>query len=252
VRRLERADDWNTDAETSIYDAEVEARPARADRGPRALGFVPGGEEDFLVFCARERAAAIRSSRLNLVAAVAIIGLLGLVGWQSWSQRNQEPWVLVKDSLGNVIQADPKSFLYAGAARTEEEIKAFVREWVVDCFTWTPLDVRDRLKACLSRIDGKAQGAAKSGLRLAERRQHVEDGVSGGIHRDGTQAVQTVIVRREPLELLVSVERYLVDRAGVTTDGGPLFVRAIVRQVPRSPANGYGLMVVSAQVSEKL
>jgi hypothetical protein len=252
VRKSHLAEDWDTDVKTSVCELQVGAHAGRKERGPRELGFVPGGEEDFLVFCARERAAAIRSSRFNLVAGVVIIGLLGLVGWQSWSQGKQEPWVLVRDSLGNVVQADPRSFLYAGSARTEEEIKAFVREWVADCFTWTPLDVRDRLQACLNLVDGKAKGAAKAGMRLAERRDQVEQGVSGGVHRDGKQALQTVIVRRQPLELLVSVQRYLVDRAGVMTDGGPLFVRAIVREVPRSPANGHGLMVVSAQVSEKI
>ena len=39
-----------------------------------------------------------------------------------------------------------------------------------DAFTWTPLDVEDRLKGALRLVETKAQPAVKAGLGLAERR----------------------------------------------------------------------------------
>ena len=64
------------------------------------------------------------------------------------------------------MQADARSFLHAGDHRTEAEIKSFMHRWVVDAFTWTPLDVEDRLRAALRVVDPKAQPVVKEGLRL--------------------------------------------------------------------------------------
>ena len=72
-------------------------------------------------------------------------------GWASiallaWRNEHKETYVFVRDALGNVVQADANSFLHAGDSRTEAESKGFVRGWVFDAYTWTPLDVEGRLK----------------------------------------------------------------------------------------------------------
>jgi hypothetical protein len=156
--------------------------------------------------------------------------------------------------LGNVVQADAASFLHAGEARAEVEIKGFMRRWVLDAFTWTPLDVEDRLKACLRLVDGKAQAVARSGLRLPERQLLVERGASGRVHDDKSagREPQVVITRRVPLEVMVSFDQYLIDKSGRSTDAGRFFVRAILKEVPRSSVNPSGLMIVDVQVSQNL
>src|ERR1019366_9186333 len=165
-----------------------------------------------------------------------------------------ETYVFVRDSLGNVVQADASSFLHAGDARNEAEIKGFVRRWVLDAYTWTPLDVEDRLKAALRLVEAKAQPAVKAGLGLAERRALVEQGVSGRVHDDreiGRDA-QVVITRTKPLEVMVGFDRYQIDRSGTASELGHAFLRAHLKEVPRSPGNPTGLMIVDMAISEKL
>jgi hypothetical protein len=180
--------------------------------------------------------------------------LVGLVAWLAWRNEQKETYVFVRDSLGNIVQVDAESFLHAGDTRTEVEIKGFIRRWVLDAFTWTPLDVQDRLKASLSVVDGRAQPVVKDGLRLGERKNLVDSGTSGRVFDDSKsqREPQVVIVRTAPLEVMVSFERYLVDSAGSTREAGPMFARALLRRVPRSPANPYGLVIGDVQISTKL
>jgi hypothetical protein len=153
-----------------------------------------------------------------------------------------------------VIQADAKSFLHAGDDRTEAEIKSFVRRWVTDAFSWTPLDVSDRTRAALRVVDPKAQAVVKEGMRLGERRLLVERGASGRVNDDprSEKAAQVVIVRADPLQVLVTFGRYLLGASGEQTELAPMIVRVSLKRVPRGPGNEYGLVIVDAQISEKL
>jgi hypothetical protein len=230
-------------------DSRPRVRPAPAG----AAGEI-GGEDAFILAWGRSH-AALRSKALQLWASTILnVVLAVVVAFLAWRNERKEPLVFVRDSLGNVVQADAESFLHAGDARAEVEIKGFMRRWVLDAFTWTPLDVEDRLKACLRLIDGKAQAAARAGLRLAERQILVERGASGRVYDDKSagREPQVVITRRTPLEVMVSFDQYLVDKTGRATDAGHFFVRAILKEVPRSSVNPSGLMIVDVQISQNL
>jgi hypothetical protein len=218
--------------------------------GPRSLEV---GGDDAFIFAWGRSDAALRSRSRQLVLSMGLnVCLAGTVAFLAWLHEQKETYVFVRDSLGNIVQAEPKAFLQAGADRTEVEIKGFMRAWVVDAFTWTPLDVEDRLRACLRLVDAKAHAVVKAGLRLAERKELVERGTSGRVEDDPTKEPQVVIVRRQPVEVMVSFDRYLMDSGGMRQDAGHLFLRALLREVPRSPVNPHGLVIVDVQISEKL
>lgn len=242
------------DSDATIVDpssVEVRSRTARGRGGPAA---VIGGEDAFILAWGRSN-AALRTATLQLLVSIFVnIALATAVVFLVWRAEHREPLVFVRDSLGNVVQADAASFLHAGDVRNDAEIKGFLRRWVLDAWTWTPLDVEDRLKACLQLVDGKAQPVIKSGLRLAERQALVDRGTSGRVYdaRDAGREPQVAITRRSPLEVLVSFEHYYVDRTGRSVDAGHYFVRAILKQVPRSPVNPSGLMIADLQISQNL
>jgi hypothetical protein len=232
------------------------ARP-REDAAAGSAGVTAaqvGGEDAFILAWGRSH-AALRSKAVQLWASMLLNAILaGTVAFLAWRNERKEPLVFVRDSLGNVVQADAASFLHAGDARAEVEIKGFMRRWVLDAFTWTPLDVEDRLRACMRLVDGRAQAVAREGLRLAERQMVVERGASGRVYDDKSagREPQVVITRRTPLEVMVSFDQYLVDKSGRTTEAGHFFVRAILKDVPRSSVNPSGLMIVDVQVSQNL
>lgn len=188
------------------------------------------------------------------MSACLNVALVGAVGFLAWKSEHKETYVFVRDALGNVVQADAISFLRAGDARTEAEIKGFVRRWVFDAYTWTSLDVEDRLKATLRLVEAKAQPAVKAGVALAERKALVERGVSGRVHdeRETGKEAQVVITRTQALEVMVGFDRYQVDRMGNTGELGHVFLRAHLKQVARSPANPTGLLIVDTEMSERL
>jgi hypothetical protein len=228
-------------------------RRVRAANPAAAAGEI-GGEDAFILAWGRSH-AALHSKALQLWASMILnVALAAVVAFLAWRNERKEPLVFVRDSLGNVVQADAASFLHAGDARAEVEIKGFMRRWVLDAFTWTPLDVEDRLKACLRLVDGKAQGVARAGLRLGERQLLVERGASGRVYDDKSagREPQVVITRRTPLEVMVSFDEALIDKSGRVTDAGHFFVRAILKEVPRSSVNPNGLMIVDVQVSQNL
>jgi hypothetical protein len=221
---------------------------------PGGIGGEIGGEDAFILAWGRSH-AALRSKALQLWASMILNAVLAVVvALLTWRNERKEPLVFVRDSLGNVVQADATTFLHAGDARAEVEIKGFMRRWVLDAFTWTPLDVQDRLKACFELVDGKAQALARADLRLSERQILVERGVSGSVYDDHTagREPQVVISRTKPLEVMVSFDQRLVDKSGHTTDAGHFFVRAILKEVPRSSVNPSGLMIVDVQISQNL
>jgi hypothetical protein len=211
--------------------------------------------DDAFIFAWARCDAAVRSRGRQLALSMALnAALVALTGFLAWRNEKKETYVFVRDALGDVVQADARSFLHAGDDRTEAEIKNFTRRWVIDAFSWTPLDVADRTRAALRVVDPKAQSVVKEGMRLGERRLLVEKGTSGRVYDDpkSEKAPQAVILRADPLEVLTTFERYLVDASGQVLRLGPMIVRASLKRVPRGPGNEYGLVVASAQISEKL
>jgi hypothetical protein len=213
-----------------------------------------GGEDEFILAWGRSNAAVKSRGRQLLMSTCLNVCMVGVIGYLAWRNEQKETYVFVRDSLGNVVQADAQSFLHAGDARTEAEIKGFMRRWVFDAYSWTPLDVEDRLKAALRLVETKAQPAVKAALGLAERKRLVENGTSGRVHegKDSGKEAQVVITRSKPLEVMVGFDRYLVDRSGTATESGHVFLRAHLKEVPRSPGNPSGLLIVDTEISERL
>jgi hypothetical protein len=232
-------------------ETSVDAAPGEASvsAGPGLAG------DDAFIFAWGRSNEALRGRARQLVLSMALnVALVGLAVFLAWRNEKKETYVFVRNSLGEVVQADARSFLHAGDVRTEIEIKSFMRRWVIDAFSWTPLDVADRTRAALRVVDPKAHAVVKEGMRLGERRMHVEKGTSGRVYDDpkSDKAPQAVIVRVEPLQVLVTFERYLLGASGEHTAQAPMIVRASLKRVPRGPGNEYGLVVVDAQISEKL
>jgi hypothetical protein len=235
--------------DTKASDAKV----ASAAENGAALARV-GAEDEFILAWGRANAAVKSRGRQLMASTTLNVALVGLVGYLAYRNEQKETLVFVRDALGNVVQADAQSFLHAGDRRTEAEIKGFVQRWLMDAFSWTPLDVEDRLKACLRLVDQKAQPVVKNGLRLAERRSLVDHGVSGRVHdtQGSGKEPQIVITRTQPLEVMVSFDRYTVDRDGTASEAGHLFLRTHLKEVPRSPSNPNGLLLVDMEISEHL
>jgi hypothetical protein len=213
-----------------------------------------GGEDHFILAWGRANAAVKSRGRQLLMSTSLNVALVLVVGFLAWRNEQKETYVFVRDTLGNVVQADATGFLHAGDARTEAEIKGFMRRWVFDAYSWTPLDVEDRLRAALKFVESKAQPAVKGGLGLAERRGLVERGISGRVHdeKENGKEAQVVITRTKPLEVMVSFDRFQVDRSGTVGEAGHVFLRGHLKEVPRSPGNPTGLMIVDTEISERL
>jgi len=230
------------------------ATPQRQHRR-KARALEVGREDDFILAWGRSQAALRGKNVQLLVSCLLNLGLGAALAVVVWHADRREPIVFVRDHLGNVIQADAQSFLHAGDARDDAEITGFVRRWVLDAWSWTPVDVEDRLKACLELVDGKAHPAIKSGLRLADRQRLVDAGVSGRVHDDHStgREPQVAILKRTPyLEVMVSFEHFGVAKDGGLLDFGHFFTRVALKQVPRSARNPSGLIIVDAQISQKL
>jgi hypothetical protein len=240
--------------ERTVVIPDGARKPTEPAPAVEAPSLEVGGDDAFILAWGRGH-EALRSRSYQLVLSMALnAALVFLAGYLAWRNERKETYVFVRDQLGNVVQADAAGFLHAGDQRTEVEVKGFVRRWVLDAFTFTPLDVEDRLRAALRVVDGKAQPVVKAGLRLGERRALVESGTSGRVWEDARSGrePQVVIVRTAPLEVLIAFERYLVDAGGGQTEAGSLFARVLLEEIPRSPANPHGLVIVDAQISERL
>lgn len=154
-----------------------------------------------------------------------------------------------------MVQVDPNSVLNAGEARDDNEVKGFAKNWLMDAYVYTPLDVRDKAIKALSFVDAKALGVAKSALRLPERAKIATSGNSMRVHDDvenGQNSVQCTIKSRKPLQLLMSFDRYLVGGDGRQQDQGRLFLTLELKQVPRTPSNPNGLLITDITLSENI
>lgn len=214
---------------------------------------VVGGDDAFILAWGRNNEALGSRTRQLALSGCMNLGLLVLVAVLAWRNEQKETYVFVRDSLGQVVQANAEAFMQAGRERSEVEIKGFMRRWVVDAWTWTPLDAQDRLAAALAAVDTKAHPVVKEALELGRRGRLVNAGVSGRVRDEAGDAQPTaVIMRRVPLEVMVSFERQHVDRAGERSPAGSLFVRAMLAEIPRTPENPYGLIIRDLQVSDRL
>ena len=90
-------------------------------------------------------------------------------------------------------------------------------------------------------------------MRLSERAGQVEQGLSVKLVNDPEKGKvpEVNILRADPLEVLVVFSRSSVSAAGETKELPPLGVQLQLREVPRSPANGHGLLVTSVSSSNQ-
>jgi len=190
--------------------------------------------------------SAYAQQRLVLwIMAVALV--LSVVGncLLALFYMRRETWVFVKDNLGNVVQADPESFLRGNGNRDDNEIKGFVLRFCRDAYEFTPLDVRDKARYAFRFVDPKVQGAVSNALRITERAKQIEQGLSVKIDEDIERGrlVELSITRRDPLEVLAVFSRMAVSSTGTANALPPIAVRVTLRLVPRSPYNPNGLVV---------
>src|SRR5205085_1363160 len=82
--------------------------------------------DDAFIFAWARCDAAVRSRGRQLALSMALnAALVALTGFLAWRNEKKETYVFVRDALGDVVQADARSFLHAGDDRTEAEIKNF-------------------------------------------------------------------------------------------------------------------------------
>jgi hypothetical protein len=214
-----------------------------------------GGDDAFILAWGRQNAALAVYRWLLVVLMALCLALVVLVGYLAHRNEQKTVWCFVKDSLGNVVQADPNAFLRAGESRTEVDIKGFTRRWVLDAFTWTPLDVKDKLNLTLKVVEPKAREVVKKGLQLPQRKLLVDRGVSGrvvDVADDPAHQPQVLIQSRKPLSVLVTFDTYRILPDGQEEPGGRVLFTLFLKDVPRTPDNMAGLTVVDGTFPETL
>jgi hypothetical protein len=214
-----------------------------------------GGDDAFILAWGRQN-AALAVYRWLLIALMTIcLALVVLVGYLVHRNEQKTVWCFVKDSLGNVVQADPNAFLRAGESRTEVDIKGFARRWILDAYTWTPLDVKDKLGLTLKVVEPKAREVVKKGLQLPQRKLLVDRGVSGRVvdlADDPARQPQVLIQSRQPLSVLATFDTYRILPDGQEEPGGRVIFTLFLKEVPRTPDNLAGLTVVDGTFPETL
>ncbi len=224
------------------------------EKGPMAHD--PRSHDDaFILAWGRQNAALAVYRWLLLLLLVVTLALAGVVAYLAYRNDQKTVWCFVKDHLGNVVQADPSSFLRAGEARTEVDIKGFARRWVMDSHAWTPLDVKDKLGLALRVVEPKAREVVRRGLRLAQRKALVDRAVSGrvvDVEGDPSHQPQILIQSRKPLSVLVSFDTLLILPDGKEEPGGRVLFTLFLKEVPRTPDNMAGLTIVDGTFPETL
>jgi len=216
---------------------------------------VSRGDDAFILAWGRQNAALAVYRWLLLVLFVAVLALAALVAWLAWRNEQKTVWCFVKDPLGNVVQADPEAFLRAGEPRTEVDIKGFVRRWVLDAWSWTPLDVKDKVAASLRVVEPKARVAVRRGLGLPRRKVLVDRGVVGrvvDVEGDPARQPQVLIQGHHPLSVLVSFDTVHLLPDGKEEPGGRVLFTLFLKEVPRTPENMAGLTIVDGTFPEAL
>jgi hypothetical protein len=214
-----------------------------------------GGDDAFILAWGRQNAALAVFRWLLVVLMTLCLALVVLVGYLVHRNEQKTVWCFVKDNLGNVVQADPNAFLRAGESRTEVDIKGFARRWILDAYTWTPLDVKDKLGLTLKVVEPKAREVVKKGLQLPQRKLLVDRGVSGRVvdlADDPARQPQVLIQSRQPLSVLVTFDTYRILPDGQEEPGGRVIFTLFLKEVPRTPDNLAGLTVVDGTFPETL
>ncbi len=189
------------------------------ERNERAAATM-GGDDAFILAWGRQNAALAIYRWLLLLLFVVALALVGLVGYLAYRIDQKTVWCFVKDSLGNIVQADPNAFLRAGETRTEVDIKGFVRRWILDGHSWTPVQGKGKADLALLAVKPKARVGGKKGLRLAQRKVLVDRGVSGRVldpANDPDHQPQILIQSRKPLSVLVTFDTYHILADGALT-----------------------------------
>jgi hypothetical protein len=213
------------------------------------------GDDAFILAWGRQNAALAIYRWLLATLMALCLALVVLVAFLAHRNEQKTVWCFVKDTLGNVVQADPNAFLRAGESRTEVDIKGFTRRWILDGFTWTPLDVKDKLNLTLKVVEPKAREVIKKGLQLPQRKILVDRGVSGrvmDVADDPTHQPQVLIQSRKPLSVLVTFDTYRILPDGQEEPGGRVIFTLFLKEVPRTPDNMAGLTVVDGTFPETL
>ena len=225
-----------------------EERLARLERLAK-----PGRENTFTLAWGRLLAAYVQQRWVLLTLLIALLVSVSANAVLAVRYSKRETWVFVRDRLGNVVQADPSTFLRAGEGRDEMEIKAFARQWCEDSFHFTPLDVKDRVIRSLRFVEPKAQSTARFAMRFLERAQQVEQGLTVNIEDEPEKGKvpEVNILRADPLEVLVVFSRVSIQPGGEVKPLPPLGVKLQMREVPRSPANGHGLLITDVSSSNQ-
>jgi hypothetical protein len=226
------------------------------DDGPTTKGAIGrfAGDQHYLHSVDRMYVAFALLRRLLAGAGLVIVGLGGVVGFLAWRNEKKETYTFVRNQFGEVVQADPTSFLHAGDDRTKGEVGYYIRELIEDGWSWTPLDVNDRLAAFEEKVALSARNSLREGLRLGERDAQAREGVSGRIVDEEGKAPQVLVLRQEAslFEVQATFERYLFDQRGVRSAAPTMVLRVVLRPVPRGPRNRYGLLVVEGRISQRL
>ena len=214
-----------------------------------------GGDDAFILAWGRQNAALAIYRWLLLLLLLVTLALAGLVAYLAYRNDQKTVWCFVKDQLGNVVQADPNSFLRAGETRTEIDIKGFVRRWVMDSHSWTPLDVKDKLNLALRVVEPKAREVIRKGLRIAQRKALIDRGVSGrvvDVVGDPSHQPQILIQSRNPLSVMVAFDTTLVLPDGQEESGGRVLFTLFLKEVPRTPDNMAGQTITDGTFPESL
>jgi len=222
---------------------------------PRQAAAPQAGDDAFILAWGRQNAALAVFRWLLVVLLLVCLALVLLVGYLVHRNEQKTVWCFVKDPLGNVVQADPDAFLRAGERRSEVDIKAFTRRWILDAFTWTPLDVKDKLGLTLRVVEPKAREVIKQGLQLPRRKQLIDRGVSGrvlDVADDPARQPQVLIQSRQPLSVLVTFDTCRILPDGQEEPGGRVIFTLFLQEVPRTPDNLAGLTVVDGTFPETL
>lgn len=217
------------------------------NQDPRQILAPERGDDAFVLAWGRQNAALAVYRWLLLVLFAACLALAALVAYLVHRNEQKAVWCFVKDPLGNVVQADPDAFLRAGEPRTEVDIKGFVRRWILDAFTWTPLDVRDRLDRALQVVEPQAREVVKKGINLPQRKLLVDRGTSGrvlDVAEDPARQPQVLIQSLKPLSVLVSFDALRILPDGQEEAAGRVLFTLFLKEVPRTPDNMAGLTVV--------
>ena len=214
-----------------------------------------GGDDAFILAWGRQNASLAIYRWLLVLLFVVALALVALVGYLAYRIDQKTVWCFVKDGLGNIVQADPSAFLQAGETRTEVDIKGFVRRWILDSHSWTPLDVKDKVSLALKVVEPKAREVVKKGLKLAQRKVLVDRGISGRVldaEDDPNHQPQVLIQSRQPLSVLVTFETYRILPDGKEEPGGHVIFTLFLKEVPRTPGNMAGLTIVDGTFPETL